>query len=120
MIFTTLKIKETEYKLKLRSRDIIQLEKALGTSPLSVLMGLNTNELPKLEDMITILQHSLQAFQHGFDKEKTFDLFDEYVDNGGSLIEFIPVILEVFQTSGLIPKEVEAAEAAPKKTKRKN
>ena len=70
-------------------------------------MGVEKGELPKIEDMVYILHYALQSMEHGYDMNKTFDLYDEYIDNGGSMVELIPIMLEVFQVSGIIPKDKE-------------
>ena len=37
--------------------------------------------------------------------QKVYDLLDEAAEEGKTAIDFIPTLMEVFQTSGLIPKD---------------
>lgn len=105
MNYVSLTIGEKEYKLRLNARGLVQLERQLGKNPMEVFMGIEQGHLPKLEDIIIVLQACLQSLEHGFNIDKTYDLFDEYAANGGSSMELIPVIVEVFQQCGVIPKE---------------
>ena len=105
MLYTDLKIGEKEFKLRLDARACVALEKKLGKSPLSVLMEAGESSLPKLEDMIAIFHASIQKYQSGYTEEKTYDLYDEYVECGNTLTDFIPVILEIFKVSGFFKEE---------------
>lgn len=90
------------YKLRLNTRNVIQLEKALGCNPLGV-FG-NGEELPTVETMITVLHYSLQQYQHGITINDAYDIFDSYLESGKTVTDFVNVILEIYQVSGLIPK----------------
>lgn len=103
-MYSELIIGNETYKLRLNTRASVALEKALGKSPLSVFMELDGGEMPKLTDMIIILQACLQPYQHGFTMDKTYDLFDKYVEDGHTLFDLIPVFIEVFQESGYFAK----------------
>lgn len=103
-MYTELIINGETYKLRLNTRASISLEKSMGRNPLIVLMDAADGKLPKLTDIILILQAMLQQYHHGYNVEKTMDLFDKYVEDGNSMIELIPVLLEVFQQSGYISK----------------
>ena len=89
-------------KLKMRVKDIIALERRIGESPLNLLMKMNDGAVPKLEDMALILHASLQKYEHGYDLDKTFDLIEEYFDEGHTIVDLVPIVLEVFQVSGFI------------------
>lgn len=104
MNYITLKIKDKELKLRLNARATVQLEKKLGKNPMEVFMGVEQGHLPTLADLIIVLHGCLQALEHGYTEDKVYDLFDEYVEDGGSVMDLIPVIVEVFQASGIIPK----------------
>lgn len=105
MLYTTLKMGNEELKLRLGSRDSINLERKLGTNPLNIFMELSEGGLPRLEPMITILHAASQKYQHGLTEDKFFDLYDDFVDNGGSLTQLIPAVLEVFKVSGFFNEE---------------
>ena len=107
-MYTELIINGESYKLRLNTRASINLEKALGKNPLIILMDASDGKLPKITDIILMLQAMLQTYHHGYNLDKTMDLFDAYVEDGNSMIELIPVLLEVFQSSGYISKNVVA------------
>lgn len=112
-MYTELMIGNEIYKLRLNTRASISLEKSLGKNPLIILMEAADGKLPKITDIVMMLQAMLQTYHHGYDLNKTMDLFDKYVEDGNSMIELIPVLLEVFQSSGYISKN--AAEGAEEK-----
>ena len=55
--------------------------------------------------MIMILHASLQAMEHNISLDDTYAIYDEFVDEGNSLLELIPIIIEIFKVSGFF-KEV--------------
>ena len=100
--YVELKIGANEFKLKMKTRQVVALEKALGRSPLNILMEAQEGNLPAIEDMLKILAASLQQFHHGYDLDKVYDLYDEFVEEGNTMIELIPVIIDVLSVSGYI------------------
>ena len=100
--YVELKIGANEFKLKMKTRQIVALEKALGKSPLNILMEAQEGNLPSIEDMLTILAASLQQFHHGYDINKVYDLYDEFVEEGNTMMELIPIIIDVLSVSGYI------------------
>ena len=94
-----------EYKLRLNTRNIVSLEKTLGCNPLSI-FG-NGEEIPTITTMVAILHASLQQYQHGITMNDAYDIFDAYLEEH-QMTEFLPVIVEVYRTSGLIGKEAES------------
>lgn len=109
MLYTEFKVGEQEFKLRIDARATVALEKKLGRSPLDVFMDAQNGSLPKLEGVIAILHASLQKYQNGFTEEKVYDLYDKYIEEGGTFIELISVLLDVFKTSGFF-KDEEVAE----------
>lgn len=102
MNFTTLTIGDKEYKLRLNTRNCIVMEKALGYNPIQLFMELDENKLPKLSDMIIMLQAMLQQYNHGISTNDVYDLMDEFMAEGHSEFDLIPIFLEVFQNSGFV------------------
>ena len=95
------------FKLKLTTRASIQLERSLGYNPITMLMDIDNGKMPKLADILIILQAMLQTYHHGYTLDKTMDLFDRYVEDGKSMFDLIPVFIDVFQESGYITKTSE-------------
>jgi hypothetical protein len=92
-----------EYKLRLNTRNVVMLEKQLGCNPISI-FG-NGDTLPSITVMVAILHASLQAYNHGITLNDAYDIFDAWLAEGHATTDFIPVILELYQASGIIPKE---------------
>lgn len=88
-----------DYKLRLSTRNIVALEKAIGKNPLGI-FG-KGDEIPSVTTMVTILWHSLQKFQHGIGLDDAYNIFDDYIEEH-SMTDFIPVILEIYKASGII------------------
>lgn len=86
---------------------IVQLEKALGKSPLAIFTNASQEKLPELTDLLLVLHAALQPFNHGMKLEDAYKLYDEFIEDNKTYIDFIPVILDIYKVSGLIPKEVE-------------
>lgn len=105
MLYIELQIGEETYKLRLNTRTSIQLEKALGRNPVGVLMDMaNGNKLPKRTDIVVMLHSMLQVYHHGFNLEKTMDLYDDYLASGKTDFDMISVFTDVFLMVGYIGK----------------
>ena len=110
MLYTTITIKDKEYKARITAKACVELEKKLGTNPLNIFIGMaegNSFNLPSLGTILTILHASLQAYEHKITMDDVYNLYDEYVAEGHSIMDIIPFIVEVYKVSGLIPEEVE-------------
>ena len=108
MLYTELQIGEEIFKLRLNTKNSLMLERALGYNPISLLMDIDKGKMPKLADILIILHAMLQTYQHGYNMEKVYELFDKYSDEGKSMFDLIPVFVEVFEQSGYITKPTEA------------
>lgn len=91
-----------DYKLRLATRNIVSLEKAIGCNPLSI-FG-NGESIPSITTMVNILFHSLQQYQHGIGLDEAYNIFDKYLEEH-SMTDFITVILDIYRASGLIAKD---------------
>lgn len=96
--FATWEVAGTEYLLKLTTSQIVKLEENYKINLLTIISDGN---IPPLKIMLEILHASMQKFHHGMSKDKVCELFDTYVDEGGSQIEFFTnVLMQVFNASG--------------------
>lgn len=108
--YTVWNVEGKEYKLRLTTRQVVDVEEKLGVNLLKVFMGAGEGNfnLPPLKVMLLIVHGALQKFEHGLSLNDVYDLFDSYVDAGGSQAELMTdVILPLFETSGFIPKDKE-------------
>ena len=94
------------YKLQLKTKQCILLEKKLGQSPLDLLMKLEDGGLPTLNDMITIITIGMLVHNPSMNENKVADLLDEYVEDGHSYMELLEVIVELLSKSGYINQEL--------------
>lgn len=113
-MFTELIINGESYKLKLTTKTSVSLERSLGYNPISMLLDVEKGKMPKLNDVLIMLQAMLQTYHHGINMDKVFDLFDVYVEEGGSMFDLIPVFVEVFEHSGYISSSKKGEEEAGK------
>ena len=49
--------------------------------------------LPPLKVMLLLVHGALQQYEHGYSFEDVYDLYDEYVDNGGDQTTFMTEVL---------------------------
>lgn len=111
MLYTIITIKDNEYKARLNAKACVDLEKRLGTNPLNVFSKIaNNGEIPELTTLISILHASLQAYNHGITIDKTYELYDQFIDDGHTMIDLIPILLEVFKVSGFFNEEANDTE----------
>lgn len=104
--FAIWKVGEEEYKLKLKTSEIERLERMYGMgSIMNPMIKAEDGQLPSLVYMLDIIHGAFQKFHHGYTRQDITDLYDDYVENGGSQMELFKVIMEIFKVSGFFPKE---------------
>lgn len=104
MNYTALTVGEKEFKLRLDTKNTVALEKVLGTNPVNEIMKCAQGQLPSFDFTTAVLHASLQKYHHKMTMQKVYELVDEAIDEGKSLTDFIPTLMDVFQVSGIIPK----------------
>lgn len=100
MNYLDFKAGSKEYKLRLNTRNTISLEKQLGCNPLAI-FG-NGDTIPTITVMVKILHASLQAYHHSITLEDAYDIFDQWLEEGHVMTDFIPLIIEIYKASGII------------------
>lgn len=103
MNFINFEAGNNTYKLRLNTRNIVLLEKQLGCNPLNV-FG-NGDTVPTITTMVAILHASMQQYNHGITLNDAYDIFDAYMEDGHASTDFIPVIIDIYKASGIIPKD---------------
>lgn len=106
-MYTTLTVGNKEYKLRLNTRNIVMLEKQLGCNPLFI-FGADGETIPTITVMVNVLHAALQQYNHGITLNDAYDIFDAYIADGNASTDFLTVIMDLYKTSGLIPKETSA------------
>lgn len=92
-----------DYKLRLNTRNIVSLEKQLGCNPLAIFGTGDT--IPTITVMVQILYASLVQYNHGISLNDAYDIFDNWLADGHSSTDFIPVILDIYKASGIIKND---------------
>ena len=99
--FYTLTIGGEEYKLRLTASAIMQIEKKLNKSLFSALEHIQDN---MIETITTILWGAMQPFNANFSFDKAAGLFDQYIDDGNSIEDFMLELNSMFEASGFFRK----------------
>ena len=100
MMYVDFEAGNKQYKLRLNTRNIITLEKLLGGNPLSI-FG-NGDKLPSITELVAILHCALQQYHHGITMNDAYTIFDEYLESGHTMTDFIQVVVEIYKQSGII------------------
>lgn len=103
MMYVDFSAGNKDYKLRLNTRNIVSLEKQLGCNPLTI-FG-NGETMPTITTLVQVLYASLQQYNHGITLNDAYDIFDEYLADGNTMTDFLPVLIEVYKVSGLIKTE---------------
>lgn len=89
-----------DYKLRLNVRNTVMLEKQLGCNPLAIFGDGNT--IPTITVMVNVLYASLQQYHHGISLNDAYEIFDAYLEDGNTAVDFIQTIVDLYKVSGLI------------------
>lgn len=103
MRYTEFKVGDREYKLRLATGEIVNIEKKIGGNILEIFMS--RDKIPSMEELMIVLHGALQKFHHGITLKDVYDIYDEYVDNGGTFEDLIEKIVDVFEVSGFFKEE---------------
>jgi hypothetical protein len=106
-----------ELKLRLTSRTAIELENKIGENPFNeLIISMANSKIPTTRFIAENLKAGLQKLEHGYDESKVFDLIDEYIECGGSIMEIVHVIFEMYKVSGFfVPTENQKEEKEAEK-----
>lgn len=74
------KVDGKEYKLKLSTSEIVNLESKLRVNLLTVVSNAEEGALPPLKVMLLITHGALKKFQHGIKEDDVITMFDKYCE----------------------------------------
>ena len=105
--FTVWHVSEDEdYKLVLEAQQICELEDKLGGNNLIGAIGTSATGMPPLRTMLMVTHAAMHRFNHGVKSSDVYAMFDRYIQNGGSQVDFYTdVYVAIFQASGFFPQE---------------
>lgn len=97
-----------EYKLKLTTAVICQLEEKFKCNLMNLLAG--SSGMPSLSVMLTITQGAMKSWEHGIKYADVQELFDRYCEEGGTQLSFMTdVLMPIYQVSGFFSETQQAA-----------
>lgn len=114
MLYTTLQIGNKEYKLRLPAKAAVDVERKLGKSILSIFGDGKMSDLPTTETLVTVLHGCLQTYEHGITLDQAYEIYDAYIENGGSYAGMIKELVEVMRVSGFFKAAPAGAKKAAK------
>ena len=98
--FAIWNVKGEDYKMVLGTQDIVALESKYKTNLMNI-MGAGNAGMPALSVMLDVAHAALKKFHHGICKDAVMDMFDQYIKEGGSQLNFYTeVYMQIFQVSG--------------------
>lgn len=98
--FAIWNVKGEDYKMVLGTQDIVALESKYKTNLMNI-MGAGNAGMPALSVMLDVAHAALKKFHHGISKDTVITMFDQYIKEGGSQLNFYTeVYMQIFQVSG--------------------
>lgn len=94
-----------DYKLRLSIRATVALEKQLGVNPLMI-FG-NGETIPTITTMVQVLHAALQQYNHGISMDDAYNIFEAWLNDGNTITDFLPIIIDVYKVSGIIKQDEE-------------
>ena len=88
------------YKLKLKTSAIVELESKYKTNLMNI-MGSGQGGMPALSVMLDVAHAAMKDWNHGITKNGVMDIFNRYIEEGGSQLSFyMTVYMEILTVSG--------------------
>lgn len=87
-----------DHKMKLTTNMIMKLENKYHTNVMNLVAS---DTVPPLSVLLTVAQAAIVPWEHGTKLEKVQELYDKYLEEGGSQIEFYRrIIMPTLAVSG--------------------
>ena len=103
MMYIDFNVGNKDYKLRLSIRNTVALEKQLGCNPIAI-FG-DGDKLPTITQMVAILHASLLQYNHGIGLNDAFEIFESWLEEGHTITDFIPIIIDIYKVSGIIQND---------------
>lgn len=88
------------YKMKLGTAEIAELEMKYKTNLMNI-MGAGQGGMPALTTMLDVAHAAMKKYNHSIKRKELDDMFDRYIDEGGSQLNFYTEIyMGIFSASG--------------------
>ena len=97
------KVGDSEYKLKLTTRTIEQVENKYRKNILNLVTD---DGIPPLSVMLTVIQAAMITWEQGLSYQKIQNLYDKWTEEGGSQTEFYAqIIMPTLAVSGFFTEK---------------
>jgi hypothetical protein len=93
------------YRLRIDIMSLMALEKQIGCNPLAI-FG-EGDKLPTITAMIHILHASLQPMQHGITVNDAAKIFEKWLSEDHTPLDFLPIIIDIYKASGIIKPDTD-------------
>ena len=101
------RIGEEEYKLKLTTAEVVNLEGKYKVNLLELLQADTATSIPALSVMLDVTHSALQKYHHGIKQPDVYDMFDRYEEQGGSQLQFFTsVFIDLYTVSGFFGEKM--------------
>lgn len=102
-MYKVITINDIDYKCVLTASACVEVEQKLGKNPLTIFF----DGMPKIGDLLIVFHASLKKFQHNIKLDDCFELYDKYIEDGGSMTDFVNEVMDIFKESGFIKEDKE-------------
>lgn len=98
------KVGGKDYMLVLKTAGVCEAETKLKGKNLIEFMG-SEEGLPGVGAMLIITHCAMLMNHHGIDLNDVYDLYDQYIDEGGTMMDFyLDIFMEIYKVSGFLSK----------------
>lgn len=105
--FAVWNVGDTGYQLKLSTAGIKELESRYKTNVINLMQPHDGESMPPLTVMLDVTHVAMKPWNHGVKMKDVEALFDRYMENGGSQLEFYAgVYMEIFMVSGFFSRSL--------------
>lgn len=97
----------TGYKLKFNTGGIKELESRYKTNVLNLMRPKDDESIPPLTVMLDVTHVAMKPWNHGIKMKDVEALFDRYMEDGGSQMEFYAgEYMDIFMVSGFFSRSL--------------
>lgn len=105
--FAVWHVGKNEFKLKLQTAGVKELEKKYKMAIMDLMQG--ENGMPPLSVQLEVLHVAMKPWNSGLTAKNVEVLYDKYLEEGGDLLSFYAnVYLEIFMVSGFLSKKMKS------------
>ena len=105
MLYRVLTVGGVDYKLKLTTKQTIELEKKLGGSPVNGLINTAKGQVPSATYVATCLHGCMQQLNKNITMDKVYEIMDKAAEEGKGPLELVDLLTDVYQDACLIPRD---------------